>query len=541
MEQLPEEESAQGGPAKRGDGIGAGVGAGEGFDDFDVGFGGGMELGPGCAGTAAERPSLGLCAGLACALHGGSELLAAARASGLEAEGSACLAACDHAPAWRRDNELLIPLDGEQAGAGEEWRAVVQDSESRARTSIRGHVWPERGAAPGKTVFGLAEDPDRRGTALVRARALGRSGVLAELEASGLQGRGGAGFSAAAKWRAVAAQAHKAPYLVLNADEGEPGTFKDRELLLRRPDLVLEGLLIAAWTLGAREIHAYLRAEFCEPRAALEAEVAAAREDGRMPEGLSFTFHAGQGAYICGEETALLEAIEGRRGQPRRKPPYPTEAGLWGRPTLVHNVETIAALPAIMRRGAEWFAGLGRAESGTKLYSLSGHVARAGVYELPLGSTLNELLAAAGGCLGELKAFTPGGASSGFLPAAKADLPLDHASLAAEGTMLGSGGVVVLNQTVDMARAAEIQLAFFATESCGQCTACGLGTSFMHQAVARRRAGESGGRPLLEVVKATREMNVDSICGLSRAAPLPLASALRWWPEEFAEPAGADS
>ncbi len=480
-----------------------------------------------------ERAPVGVCAGLSCSLVGGGERLAGARAAGLEAQACSCLAACDRTPAARVERELLAPLaPGQLEATDGDWRALAATPDTGG-----GHVWPSE-AGDGDLVFALAGEPDRSGAALGRARELGHEGFLEQLTRSGLQGRGGAGFPAADKWRSVAGQADDLRYLVLNADEGEPGTFKDRELLVRRPDLVLEGLMIAAWALGVKEIHAYLRAEFGEPRRALEAELAAARADGRLGPELSFRLHEGQGAYICGEETALLEAIEGRRGQPRQKPPYPTEVGLWGKPTLVHNVETIAAVPSIAKRGGAWFAGLGREGPGTKLYSLSGHVARPGVYELPLGATLNELLEAAGGCTGELKAFTPGGASSGFLPASKADLPLGFRSLAAEGTMLGSAGVVVLDSSVDMARAAQIQLAFFEAESCGQCTPCRLGTRFLNQALSRHLAGEEGGRPLAEVAEVAWEMNEASICGLGQAAPLPLSSAVKWWPAEFA---GGDS
>jgi NADH:ubiquinone oxidoreductase subunit F (NADH-binding) len=323
---------------------------------------------------------------------------------------------------------------------------------------------------------------------------------------------------------------------VLNADEGEPGTFKDRELLLRRPDLVVEGLAIAAAVVGAREVWCYLRGEFGGPWRSLQAEVDAARADGRYP-GVTFHLHAGHGAYICGEETALLEALEGKRGMPRLKPPFPTQAGLWGEPTLIHNVETIACVPAIVRRGGAWFAGLGRTGPGTKLYCLSGDVARPGVYEAPLGVTLDELLELAGGAVGTLKAFSPGGASSGFLPASESGRTLDFRSLAEAGSMLGSAGVVVLNEEVSVAEAALEQLRFFEAESCGQCAPCRIGTRFLREAVERAQRADDGAErraALRHVADAAWQMNEGSICGLGQAAPLPLTSALKWFPEDFA-------
>jgi NADH:ubiquinone oxidoreductase subunit F (NADH-binding) len=243
--------------------------------------------------------------------------------------------------------------------------------------------------------------------------------------------------------------------------------------------------------------------------------------------------HAGNGAYICGEETALLESLEGKRGMPRLKPPFPVEVGLWGKPTLVHNVETIACVPPIVARGGAWFKALGRTEAGTKLYCVSGHVARPGTYELPLGVSLDELVQAAGGYVGTLKAFSPGGASSGFLPAAMRDLPLDFKSLGKAGSMLGSAGVVVLNDTVDMRWAVAQQLRFFEDESCGQCAPCRIGTRYLFESVRRDMTGQSTAQPLKHVAEAAWQMNEGSICGLGQAAPLPLTSALAHWPAEF--------
>jgi NADH:ubiquinone oxidoreductase subunit F (NADH-binding) len=394
----------------------------------------------------------------------------------------------------------------------------------------RGTVGPAD-ADPAELAIHLAGEPDFSASAWDLARASEPSAVLQQIEQSGLQGRGGAGFPAHIKWSALRDQPETERYVVLNADEGEPGTFKDREILLRRPDLVIEGLAIAASVVGASEVYLYLRGEF--EIAWKVVEQAIERFEGAFP-GVTFHLHAGQGAYICGEETALLEALEGRRGMPRLKPPLPVHSGLWGKPTLIQNVETIACVPAIVRRGGLWFRELGRREAGTKLYCLSGHVARPGTYEMPLGVTLDELLAAAGGESGTLKAFSPGGASSGFLPARDRTQPLDFGNLSALGSMLGSAGVVVLDDTVDMAWAAREQLRFFEEESCGQCAPCRIGTRYLRESLDRHRQARGAGRErLAHVADVAWQMNEGSICGLGQAAPLPLTSALKHFPEDF--------
>jgi NADH:ubiquinone oxidoreductase subunit F (NADH-binding) len=254
--------------------------------------------------------------------------------------------------------------------------------------------------------------------------------------------------------------------------------------------------------------------------------------------GIRFHMHAGQGAYICGEETALLEALEGKRGLPRLKPPFPTEKGLWGKPTLIHNVETIACIPSILERGGEWFKALGRTGAGSKLYCISGHVERPGTYEMPLGVTLDELVEQAGGYIGTLKSFSPGGASSGFLPASERGCPLDFKALAKVGSMLGSAGVTVMNETVNMAWAAQAQLVFYEAESCGQCAPCRIGTRFLRENLGRHLAQKAQTAPvpgnhLEHVADAAWEMNEGSICGLGQIAALPLTSALKFFPEDF--------
>ncbi len=496
-----------------------------------------------------------VCTGLSCRLKGADEVLEAALKSGLEAEACSCLAGCDVAPAVLKDRTVLpeVQVADVQAADGK-WESLQSSSArmgvfamDRAGREVAAPTWcgDVGGASPESLAIDMLAEEDYSGSGLAKAAELGATGqanadasaLFDELEASGLQGRGGAGFPAHIKWRAVAGQPESTRYVVLNADEGEPGTFKDRELIMRRPDLVIEGLAIAARALGAVEIYIYLRGEFQVPRARLEAALSKFERE-RLLEGLTFHFHEGQGAYICGEETALLEALEGKRGMPRLKPPFPVEVGLWGKPTLIHNVETIACVPGILLRGGKHFRSLGREEAGSKLYCISGHVHKPGTYELPLGVTLDELVAAAGGYVGELKAFSPGGASAGFLPASERTRPLDFKSLGEVGSMLGSAGVVVLNDTVDLRWAAVEQLRFFEDESCGQCAPCRIGTRYLHEAVKRDVAGSrlsNGSTALAHIDDVAWQMSEGSICGLGQIAALPLTSAKQFFPNDFPE------
>ncbi len=443
-----------------------------------------------------------VCQGLSCRLAGSQDHLAKLTASGATALPASCLGRCDFAPAvWDAASPETLPAT-----------AFSPSSSSHAIDLL------------------AAEFDDY--AALEKVRQKPPEWLLDELETSELTGRGGAGFPAHIKWRAIARQTERERYVVLNADEGEPGTFKDREVILRRPHLVVEGLAIAAHTLGAGDIYCYVRGEFGMVKAALERAVSLARTRGWVEEELRWHFVDGHGAYICGEETALLEALEGKRGLPRMKPPYPGEKGFRQKPTLIQNVETIACLPAIVRKGGAWFKSTGATEAGSKLYCLSGHVERPGVYEAPMGTTLSELLEGAGGVVGTLKAFSPGGASSGFLPADRIDVPLDFRSLQEAGSMLGSAGIVLLNETVDMAEAARIQAGFFEDESCGQCAPCRIGTQMVRQALDRfveTRDPEA----LAHLEEVAWGMKEASICGLGQAAPLPLESAMHYFGEDF--------
>ncbi len=442
-----------------------------------------------------------VCQGLSCMMAGARAKLAELADAGTPHEAVSCLGQCDRAPV-ALDEKLEVVAWGP-----------------------RGDVTPDDDDLP----MNLGGRDDLTYAALAHARTLGPDAVIEAVKASGLQGRGGAGFPAHIKWRAVLGEPGAEKYVVVNADEAEPGTFKDREVMLRRPHLMLEGMAIAAYAVDAPVAYIYIRGEFKGPLRSLEDAIEAARP--HLGE-LDVRIVHGHGAYICGEETALLEAIEGRRGMPRHKPPYPTQAGLFGKPTLMNNVETLACVRSIILRGGDWFRAQGRDEAGSKLYCISGHVSRPGVYELPLGATLDEVVETAGGYVGTPRAFSPGGASSGYLPMSFRDVPLDFGTLAEAGSMLGSAGIVVLNDTVDMVDAAIWQQVFFEDESCGQCAPCRIGSRVQRQAItryARTRQRQS----LEHVEDVAWEMEEGSICGLGMVASLPLVSAMKYFPEDF--------
>jgi formate dehydrogenase beta subunit len=375
------------------------------------------------------------------------------------------------------------------------------------------------------------------GYRLLRDCALGRrdadgaevvAGLIAALDGSGLRGLGGAGFPSGRKWQLVRQQP-KPRYLVINADEGEPGTFKDRYHLERDPHRFLEGMLLAAWSIEAEAAWIYLRDEYPGIRLMLEREIAALEREGLAAPGY-IRLRRGAGAYICGEESAMLESIEGKRGLPRHRPPYAAEVGLFGRPTLIHNVETVFWIRDIVEKGADWFAGQGRrGRKGLRSFSVSGRVREPGVKIAPAGVTARELIEEFSGGMAEghaFKAYLPGGASGGILPASMADIPLDFGILEEHGCFVGSHAVVVLSDRDDLRAVALNLLRFFEDESCGQCTPCRVGCEkAIH--LLKRPAWD---RPLLE--ELSRAMRDASICGLGQAAPNPILSVLRFFPEE---------
>jgi NADH-quinone oxidoreductase subunit F len=369
--------------------------------------------------------------------------------------------------------------------------------------------------------------------------------LMAEVTASNLRGRGGAGFPTGKKWSFLPNDG-RPRYLVCNCDEAEPGTFKDRMLLEKTPLQLIEGLVLAAFAINAAHIVVYIRGEMLEGYRIFKRALAAAAQAGYVGDnvlGSGFaahvTLHRGAGAYICGEETAMLESIEGKRGEPRLKPPFPANAGLYGMPTVVQNVETLCTLPHIVNRGAAWFAGIGPPKSpGPKIVSVSGHVQRPGNYEIPLGITARALIEEyAGGLLPgrKLKAIQPGGGSSAAIFEEDLDTGIDFDSLAAKKTMLGSGGFVVMDDTTCLVRAALTLVRFFEHESCGQCTPCREGGQWVHRMVRRLEAGEGTSEDLRIIATLNDTLTGTNLCPLGDSIMPFLLSVLQRFPDEFAQ------
>lgn len=368
--------------------------------------------------------------------------------------------------------------------------------------------------------------------------------IIAEIKTSALRGRGGAGFPTGLKWSFIPRHLPGPKYIVCNSDEGEPGTFKDRDILRYNPHSVIEGMIIAGYTLGAQTGYNYIHGEIFELYEAFEKALEEARAAGYLGRnilgsGFDFEIHAhhGYGAYICGEETALLESIEGKKGQPRFKPPFPASFGLYGRPTVINNTETFACIPYIVRHGGQKFLELGKPNNGgTKIFSVSGRVNRPGNYEIPLGTPFAELLDMAGGMREgyRLKAVIPGGSSTPVLPAeVMMECTMDYDSIAKAGSMLGAGSVIIIDDSVCMVRALERLSYFYFEESCGQCTPCREGTGWLYRIIHRIEHGR--GRPEdLELLRSVAgNIGGRTICGLGDAAAMPVQSFLKHFGHEF--------
>ncbi len=371
--------------------------------------------------------------------------------------------------------------------------------------------------------------------------SLGRDSIIETVKGSGLRGRGGAGFSTGMKWSFMPKEIGERPhYLVINADEGEPGTCKDREIMRHDPHKLIEGALIASFAMGAHAAYCYIRGEFFREaealeRAAQEAYDAGLIGDNACGSGYKFDFyvHRGMGAYICGEESALIESLEGKKGQPRMKPPFPANVGLYGCPTTVNNVESIAVVPDIMRRGAEWFAGIGRPNNlGTKLFNISGHVNQPCTVEEEMGIPLKELIEKhAGGVRGgwdNLLAIIPGGASVPILPKSICDdVLMDFDSLREVQSGLGTAAVMVMDTSTDLVRAITRLSAFYKHESCGQCTPCREGTGWMWRMMERIAAGDAESSEIDTLEEVTRQVEGHTICALGDAAAWPIQGLIR--------------
>jgi formate dehydrogenase beta subunit len=442
-----------------------------------------------------------ICTGPVCDCMGARNLLA----QHPDAIEVACLGHCDLAPVQSHGDEIVPAVtystnDGPAVGLGTA-DDTLRDYEARGGLELlRSPLQPPR--------------------------------IVEELKASGLTGYGGAGFPTGIKWEAVLGEPGPR-YVVVNADEGEPGTIKDRYVMELRPHLFVEGVLIAMRFAEATEGYVYIREEYAKARTRL-ARALIEFSDAGLLDGMSIEIVVGAGAYIAGEETAMLESMEGRRAMPRLRPPFPAQVGYLGRPTLINNVETLAHLPAILRNGGEWWAALGtRGTAGTRLWSVSGVVGKPGCYEAPNGITTRELVEEyAGGFTGEVGAVVPGGAASGILPPQAFDVPLTRDALREYGAGVGSAAVQVFPATYSPLRLLAETMRFFAEESCQKCTPCRIGNRALHHLCLELEHGDA---PMTreKVDEWLLAMEKTSICGLGQASPIPVRNAMRWWPELF--------
>lgn len=399
-----------------------------------------------------------------------------------------------------------------------------------------GHIDPER-----------IEDYAGRGgyEALIKVLTeMSPASVIEQISKSGLRGRGGAGYPTGLKWDTVAKAKGAQKYVICNGDEGDPGAFMDRSVLESDPQRVIEGMAIAAYAIGATKGYIYVRAEYPLAVQRLNTALQQARRRGFLGNGIcetTFSFdidvRLGAGAFVCGEETALIASVEGKRGIPRPRPPYPAIAGLWGAPTLINNVETFANIAPIIRHGGEWFSSMGTARSkGTKVFALTGKIRRTGLVEVPMGMTLRQIIFGIGGGVPEgrkFKAVQTGGPSGGCLPEEHLDLSISYDALISAGSMMGSGGMIVMDDTSCMVSVARFFMEFCMTESCGKCVPCRAGTVQMYELLTKICKGEATHRDLDRLIELCEVVGATSLCGLGQTAPNPVLSTLRYFKHEY--------
>jgi NADH:ubiquinone oxidoreductase subunit F (NADH-binding)/NADH:ubiquinone oxidoreductase subunit E len=482
--------------------------------------------------------TLHVCHDLSCWLQGADQRIADLRErygddAEIEVAEVSCIGRCDRPPAVAVNEHPGAAAEaGELIGAARAGQAAGYSPRSYAN----GATWPNDPYPAGADRYRVLR--------AVLSGDLDPGRVTEALRDAGLRGMGGAGFPTGRKWELVAAQTATPKYVICNADESEPGTFKDRQILAEQPHLVLEGLLLGMLAVGAEEGWVFIRHEYGPEEAVIRREIESLRAAGLIGEAVSsgsngsgtgrrlqVEVFTSPGGYILGEESALIECMEGHRGEPRNKPPFPGVYGLWGQPTLMNSVETFAHVPVIADRGAGWWKSQGiNGGTGLKFFAVSGHVARPGVYCVPMGSTARQLLEAAGGVSGgrALAAIQPGGASSNFLGPDKLDVPLDFDALAKAGSMLGSGALVVLAEGTDLLAAATNVLRFFRDESCGKCVPCRAGSTKAHQILSGLISAGGGAGEVDERIPQLEEtMRRTSICGLGQVALGPVLSVLR--------------
>ncbi len=484
--------------------------------------------------TPAPKSEVDVCRDLSCFLNGGGAFCSKVRKllaadPDIEVNEVSCLGRCDGAPAAMVNG---VPISG---GNAERVVELARDpgmvfefaqAETNGDWKIDIYAGDEAESDP----YAVFKELRARGRDAAAAE------IIPRLKDAGLSGMGGAGFPTGLKWELVRNEAAQPKYVICNADESEPGTFKDRVIMAQLPHLVVEGMCLGALVTGASRGWIYIRHEYEPERLALSEAIRSAREAGVLGETFDIEIFVSPGGYILGEETALLEALEDKRGEPRNKPPYPGHKGLWGRPTLINNVETLAMVPAIVKRGPEWWKSQGiRGHSGLKFIGVSGCVRSPTVFEIPMGTTVFELIEMANGLKkgSRLKAFAPGGASSNFLPSGEVDVEIDFQSVAEAGSMLGSAALVVIDDKVDMIEAATNVVRFFRNESCGKCVPCRTGTEKVVSMLEDVLAGGDPARLLEALPDLELTLAETSICGLGQVALNPIVSALKYWGDEL--------
>jgi formate dehydrogenase/NADH-quinone oxidoreductase subunit F len=472
--------------------------------------------------TEPKTVQLAVCHDLTCWLHGSDERIAEARARygedvEIEIVEVSCLGRCDIAPAAAVDER---PLAFDEAAAAVEAARGGTHADAEAR----------RGDEPRPNDPYAAGDERYRLFRRALAGELSPEAIISTLKESQLRGMGGAGFSTGQKWEIVAAQEATPKYTICNADESEPGTFKDRQILAEQPHLVLEGMLLGMLVTGCEEGWVFIRHEYGPEEDVLRAEIERLRAEGLLGDRFQIEIFTSPGGYILGEESALLECMEGHRGEPRNKPPFPGLYGLWGKPTLMNSVETFADVPIILERGADWWKEQGiNGATGLKFFAVSGHVERPDVYCVRAGSTARDLIELAGGVTGgrEVGAIQPGGASSNFLGPDRLDVPLDWKPLQDAGSMLGSGALIVMAQGTDLLAAGTNVLRFFRNESCGKCVPCRVGSTKAHAILSELiQQGKGVGDVPDKIVQLEETLRMTSICGLGQVALGPVLSVL---------------
>ncbi len=490
--------------------------------------------------TPPPKADVCVCQDMSCHLRGADALRASLEdrlqnlsSTDVTIRGASCLGRCDTAPAVAINDRIYSRLTESQI------EEIIRDVVTQG-------VQPD--PAPSRRGVACASDPysapGERYAAVRRfIQSRDADSIFAELKASGLRGLGGAGFPTETKWQAVRKQPGPEKYIVCNADESEPGTIKDRFILTNIPHLVIEGMILAGLLTGAQKGILYIRHEYDEQEKILHDELVSCKREGLIGPsvlGSEFAFDldlfVSPGGYICGEESALLEAIEGKRAEPRNKPPFPVAHGLWNKPTVINNVETFSNVPTILVRGVDWYKAQGADGcAGLKFVGISGDIAKPGVYEVPMGTTIADLIYKhAGGIPGgkKLKGFAPSGPSSGYLPASMADVKLDFKALADAGSMLGSGAVVICDEDTCMLDMALNSTKFFRNESCGKCVPCRVGSQKLVDMLTAWTQGHAASTDLALLDELSEALRLTSICGLGQVVPAPIASVLKHFRDE---------